>query len=48
MERSKTAQQATMIVRHETQKRLYVNFDVDIMQLTRVAKCLGRQGIPIP
>jgi dynein heavy chain len=48
IERSKAALQATLIVRHETQKKLYVNFDVDIMQLIREAKCLDRQGIPIP
>lgn len=35
IERSKAALQATLIVRHETQKKLYVNFDVDIMQLIR-------------
>lgn len=35
-------------MRHETQKKLYVNFDLDILQLIREAKCLDRQGIPIP
>jgi dynein heavy chain len=35
-------------MRQENTKKLYVNFDLDIMQLIREAKCLDRQGIPIP
>jgi len=48
IERSKSALQATLIVRHEENKKLYVNFDPEIMQLIREAKCLDRQGIEIP
>ena len=48
IERSKAALQATLIVRHEENKKLYVNFDLEIMQLIREAKCLDRQGIEIP
>ncbi|KAL4479549.1 hypothetical protein ABPG72_018535, partial [Tetrahymena utriculariae] len=48
IESSKSALQATLIVRHEEDKKLYVNFDLEIMQLIREAKCLDRQGIEIP
>lgn len=48
IERSKAALQATLIVRHEENKKLYVNFDLEIMQLIREAKCLDRQAIEIP
>jgi dynein heavy chain len=37
-----------LIVRHEENKKLYVNFDLEIMELIREAKCLDRQGIEIP
>jgi len=47
IERSKAALQATLIVRHEN-TMLYVNFDIEIMQLIREAKCLDRQGGEIP
>lgn len=41
--------QATLIVRHEdNQHKLYVNFDLEIMQLIREAKVLNRQDIDIP
>lgn len=42
IERSKAALQATLIVRHEENKKLYVNFDLEIMTLIREAKCLDR------
>lgn len=48
IEQSKAALQATLIVRHDDNKKLYVNFDLEIMQLIREAKCLDRQGIEIP
>jgi len=35
-------------VRHEENKKLYVNFDLEIMQLIREAKCMDRVGIEIP
>jgi len=37
-----------LIVRHEENKKLYVNFDLEIMQLIREAKCMDRVGIDIP
>ena len=37
-----------MLVRHEENKKLYVNFDLEIMQLIREAKCMDRVGIEIP
>jgi dynein heavy chain len=46
IERSKAALQATLIVRNE--KKMYVNFHPDIMQLIREAKVLDRQSIKIP
>lgn len=49
IQRSKAALQATLIVRHEdNQHKLYVNFDLEIMQLIREAKVLNRQDIDIP
>lgn len=48
IEKSKAALQATLIVRHEENKKLYVNFDLEIMQLIREAKCMDRVGIEIP
>ncbi|KAL4465245.1 hypothetical protein ABPG74_001959 [Tetrahymena malaccensis] len=48
IEQSKSALQATLIVRHDENKKLFVNFDLEIMQLIREAKCLDRQGIEIP
>ncbi|GBG28853.1 Dynein heavy chain 5, axonemal [Hondaea fermentalgiana] len=40
--------QATLIIRHPTLKKLFVNFDPEILQLIREAKCLSRLGIEIP
>lgn len=48
IEKSKAALQATLIVRHEENRKLYVNFDLEIMQLIREAKCMDRVGIEIP
>ena len=42
IERSKAALQATLIVRHEENKKLYVNFNLEIIQLIQEAKCLDR------
>lgn len=42
IERSKAALQATLIVRHDTNHNLYVNFDKEILQLIRDAKVLDR------
>ena len=40
--------QATLIVRHPDDGKLYVNFDAEVLQLIREAKCLDRMGIDIP
>lgn len=39
--------QATLIIRHPDDGKLYVNFDQEIMQLIREAKCLDRMGIEV-
>ncbi|KDO29332.1 hypothetical protein SPRG_05868 [Saprolegnia parasitica CBS 223.65] len=39
---------ATLIIRHPETTKLYVNFDKEILQLIREAKCLDRMGIDIP
>lgn len=41
-------QQATLIIRHPDDGKLYVNFDQEILQLIREAKILDRMGIEIP
>ena len=48
METAKAGLQATLIIRHPDNNRLYVNFDPEILQLIREAKCLSRMGIDIP
>ena len=48
IEKSKAALQATLIIRYDETKKLYVNFDPEIMQLIREAKCMDRVGIEIP
>ncbi|KAL3815567.1 hypothetical protein ACHAXA_000299 [Cyclostephanos tholiformis] len=48
IENAKTGLQATLIIRHPDDNKLYVNFDHDIFQLIREAKCLDRMGIEIP
>lgn len=40
--------QATLIIRHPDDGKLYVNFDQEILQLIREAKILDRMGIEIP
>jgi len=45
---AKAGLQATLIVRHPEDHKLYVNFDHEILQLIREAKCLDRMGIAIP
>ena len=37
-----------ILVKNEENKKLYVNFDLEIMQLIREAKCMDRVGIEIP
>jgi len=48
VESAKAGLQATLIIRHPETKKLYVNFDPEILQLIREAKCLSRIGIDIP
>ncbi|KAH9103464.1 hypothetical protein AeMF1_002875 [Aphanomyces euteiches] len=45
---AKAGLQATLIIRHPDDNVLYVNFDPEILQLLREAKCLDRMGIEIP
>lgn len=45
---AKAGLQATLIIRHPEDQQLYVNFDQEILQLIREAKCLDRMGIVIP
>ena len=47
-EAAKAGLQATLLVRHPEDSLLYVNFDEEIIQLTREAQCLERMGIQVP
>lgn len=48
VEKAKAGLQATLIIRHPNNNKLYVNFDSEILTLIREAKCLSRIGIDIP
>lgn len=48
IEVAKQGLQATLIVRHPDDGKLHVNFDWEILQLVREAKCLDRMAIEIP
>lgn len=48
VEKAKAGLQATLIIRHPDNNKLYVNFDSEILTLIREAKCLSRIGIEIP
>ena len=48
VEKAKAGLQATLIIRHPSNNKLYVNFDNEILTLIREAKCLSRIGIEIP
>jgi dynein heavy chain len=48
VESSKAGLQATLIIRHPNNRKLYVNFDQEILQLIRETKCLDRMGIDVP
>jgi dynein heavy chain len=48
IDQAKAGLQATLIIRHPDDGKLYVNFDQEILQLIREAKCLDRMGIEIP
>ena len=46
--KAKAGLQATLIIRHPADKRLYVNLDQQILQLIREAKVMDRMGIEVP
>jgi dynein heavy chain, axonemal len=48
IEAAKAGLQATLIIRHPDDGKLYVNLDSELLQLIREAKCLDRMGIEIP
>ena len=48
IDRAKAGIHATLITRHETSKTLVINFDLDVFELIREAKCLERCGKAIP
>lgn len=48
IQRSKSGLQATLIIRHHKDNKLYVNFDLETLTLIREAKCLSRLGVEIP
>lgn len=48
VEKAKVGLQATLIIRHPDNNKLYVNFDSEILTLIRETKCLSRIGIEIP
>lgn len=48
IDQAKVGLQATLVIRHPDDDKLYVNFDLEILQLIREAKVLGRMGIDVP
>ena len=48
VDQAKAGLQATLIIRHPQTGKLFVNFDREILQLIREAKCLRRIGVEIP
>jgi len=48
IDQSKAGLQATLIIRHPANNKLYVNFDREILQLIRETKCLMRMGVEAP
>ena len=48
IEQSKAGLQATLIIRHPSNNKLYVNFDREILQLIRETKCLLRMNVEAP
>lgn len=48
LEAARAGLQATLIIRHQETGKLYVNFDRDLLQLIREAKCLAKLDIKIP
>ena len=48
IESAKAGLNATLIIRHPENEKLYVNFDREIMQLIRETKCLQRMMVEVP
>ncbi|KAI9980320.1 hypothetical protein PInf_026449 [Phytophthora infestans] len=48
VENARAGLHATLIIRHPDTGRLFVNFDKEILQLIREARCLDRMGIEVP
>ena len=48
IEASKAGLQATLVIRHPSNGKLYVNFDREILLLIRETKCLMRMGVQVP
>ncbi len=48
IETAKAGLQATLIIRHPEDGKLYVNFDHELLQLIRESKCMDRMSIEIP
>ncbi|KAG6959530.1 hypothetical protein JG687_00008746 [Phytophthora cactorum] len=48
VENARAGLHATLIIRHPETGRLFVNFDKEILQLIREARCLDRMGIEVP
>eukprot|EP01041_Mallomonas_annulata_P002980 gene2980-5847_t len=48
IETAKAGLQATLIIRHPATAKLYVNFDQELFQLIREAKCLAKLEVDIP
>ena len=48
IEAARSGLQATLIIRHPITDNLFVNFDREILQLIREAKCLQRFKVKVP
>ena len=48
IEQAKAGLQATLIIRHPSTSKLYVNFDQELFQLLREAKCLAKLEVTVP
>jgi len=48
IEAAKAGLQATLVIRHPTTDKLYVNFDQEVFQLMREARCLAKLNVEIP
>jgi dynein heavy chain len=48
IEAAKAGLQATLIIRHPESNKLFVNFDQELFQLMREAKCLAKLDVDIP